>query len=137
MEELKAMAIAGKGGGVFLGVNKVKELQNWNIDSSIDTIDTSSFDSQGWKTFLAGLKDWSGSADASWAFEDDATGQKALWDAYIAGNPIAIKFDLDGTGPNFTGNVIITGVGVAAPVDDKVTCKFDFQGTGTLTYNAA
>jgi predicted secreted protein len=135
VEELKTMAIAGKSGGVFLGVNKVKELQSWSVDTGVDTIDTSSFDSAGWKTFIAGLKDWSGSCEASFNFSGDALGQKAIWDAYLAGTLLAVKFDFDGTGPNLTGSVLITSVGFSAPVDDKITAKFDYQGSGALAYN--
>lgn len=127
------MAIAGKSGGVYLGVNKVKELQSWGLDISSDTIDTSSFDSDGWKTFIAALKEWGGSFEASWAKSTDPNGQKAFYDAFIAGIPIKVKLDVDGTN-YYEGDVLITGFNVEAPVDDKITLSIDFQGTGPLAY---
>ena len=59
------MAITGTGGAVKLDANKIAEISNWSLDLGADDIDVTSFDSNGWKEYLAGLKEWSGSIEAT------------------------------------------------------------------------
>ncbi|MCL5045570.1 MAG: phage tail protein [Actinobacteria bacterium] len=128
------MAIAGKGGAVYIGANKVAEIGNWSLDLEGETLETTSFDSAGWKEFIAGLKGWSGSAEGNWKVDADATGQKALQDALLNGTTVSLELRVNATPNKYSGSALVTKVGVEAGVDDKVSVSFDFQGTGALTY---
>ena len=127
------MAIKGKDGGVFLGASKIAELANWNLDLGADDIDVTSFDSEGWKEFLAGLKEWSGSAEGNYDPTDTA-GQKAILTAWLNGTTLNLDFKVNST-ITFNGAVLVKP-SIETPVDDKVSFSFDFQGTGPLTLPA-
>jgi predicted secreted protein len=90
-------------------------------------------DGAGWKTYISGLKGWSGSFEAEWKVSGDTTGQKALQDALLGGTSLSIKLDVNGTN-NYTGTAFISTESVSTPVDDVVTASFDYQGTAALTY---
>jgi len=123
------MAIAGKGGAVKLGTNKVAEIANWSLDLGADDIDVTSFDSNGWKEFLAGLKEWSGSIEGNFV-STDTNGQKAILQAWLNGNALVFKFEVS-SGVSFTGNAYVKP-SIEVPVDDKASFSCDFQGTGPL-----
>ena len=71
------MAIAGKSGKLMAGANNIAEIKSWSLDLGLDTIDTTAL-GDDWKSFVAGLKEWSASAEGSWNVAVDAQGQKAL-----------------------------------------------------------
>ena len=123
------MAVAGKGGAVKLGTNKVAELSNWSLDLGADDIDVTSFDSDGWKEFLAGLKEWSGSIEGNFK-PDDTNGQKAILNAWLAGTALEITFEVS-SGVAFEGEAFVKP-SIEVPVDDKASFSCDIQGTGAL-----
>ena len=125
------MALTGKDGGVYSGANKVAELSNWSLDLGADTPETTNFDSNGWKEYIAGLKEWSGSAEGNWKMSD-TNGQKAIQDAWRNGTTLNLEFRVNPTN-KYAGSVLITSIGIETPVDDKVTVSFEFQGTAALT----
>lgn len=127
------MAIAGKGGSVNLGANKVAEIKTWSLDLGGDDIDTTSFDSNGWKEYLAGLKEWSGSFEGNYK-PDDTNGQKAILAAWLAGTALAFTFKVNAT-VSFTGSAFVKP-SLEVPVDDKASFSCDFTGTGALTLPA-
>ena len=69
------MAVTGTGGAVKISTNKVAEIENWSLDLGADDIDITSFDSNGWKEYLAGLREWSGSCEGNFD-STDTSGQK-------------------------------------------------------------
>ncbi len=127
------MAIKGKDGGVYIGANKVAELANWNLDMGADDIETTNFDSAGWKEYLAGLKEWSGSAEGNYD-PTDATGQKAILQAWLNGETVTLDLKVNAT-IKFSGSALVK-LSIETPVDDKVAFSFDYQGTGPLTLPA-
>lgn len=127
------MAITGKDGGVYLGANKIAELSSFSLDLGADEIDTTSFDSQNWKDFLAGLKEWSGSIEGNLKM-DDANGQKALFQAWLSGTALAFDFKVNDA-ITFSGSAFIK-LGIEVPVGDKATLSGDIRGTGPLTLPA-
>jgi len=124
------MAIAGYGGGVYIGTNKVAEIKNWSLDMAADDLDTTSFDSEGWKENMQGLKEWSGSFEGNFA-PDDTQGQAALINAWLNGTPVSLELKVNDT-VKFAGDAHIKP-SIETPVDDKVGFSCDFQGTGALT----
>lgn len=123
------MAVTGTGGAVKLDANKVAEIANWSLDLGADDIDVTSFDSNGWKEFLAGLKEWSGSIEGNFV-STDTNGQKAILQAWLNGNALVFTFEVS-SGVSFTGNAYVKP-SIEVPVDDKASFSCDFQGTGPL-----
>lgn len=124
------MAIAGKGGSVYISTNKVAEIKSWTINCDADNIDVTSFDSNGWKEFLAGLKEWSGSFEGNFK-PDDTNGQRALITAWQNGSTVSLELRIDTT-KKITGSAYVK-FSIEMPVDDKASISFDFQGTGQPT----
>ena len=123
------MAIAGYGGGVYLDSTKVAEIANWSLDMSADDIDITSFDSEGWRERIQGIKEWSGSFEGN--FEpDDTDGQGELIDAWLSGEPVTLELQVNST-VKFSGDALVT-LNIETPVDDKANLSCDFQGTGAL-----
>ena len=124
------MAVTGKGGAVKLGANKVAEISNWSLDLGADDIDITSFDSNGWKEFLGGLKEWSGSIEGNLK-TGDTSGQKAILQAWLSGETLDFTFEVS-SGVTFSGSALVKP-SIEVPVDDKATFSCDIQGTGALT----
>ncbi len=127
------MAIVGTGGGVYIDTNKVAEIASWSLDLGVGNIDVTTFDSNGWKEFLAGLKEWSGSFEGNYK-PDDTAGQKALITAWVNGTTVNLVLKVNDT-VSFSGNALIKPK-FDVKVDDKAGVSFDFQGTGALTVPA-
>lgn len=125
------MGFAGK---VMIGANTVAEITGWKLDLGSDMVDVTTLNNTtAWKAFLAGLKEWSGSAEGNADFTD-TNGQKAIFDAWVAGTSLAAKFYLDGT-HYLSGTVFVKGEGIEVGAADANKISFDFQGTGALTYS--
>lgn len=124
------MAIAGKDGSVYIGTTKVAEISNWSLDLSADDIETTNFDSEGWKEYLAGLKEWSGSIEGNFK-PSDTNGQKAILQAWASGTALTFNFKVNDT-VTFSGSALVKP-SIEVPVDDKASFSCDIQGTGELT----
>lgn len=127
------MAITGKEGSVHSGANKVAEITNWSLDLGADDIETTNFDSNGWKEYLAGLKEWSGSIEGNFK-ADDTNGQKAILQAWANGEALAFDFKVSDT-VTFSGSALVKP-SIEVPVDDKASFSCDIQGTGPLALPA-
>lgn len=125
------MAIAGKGGKVVVGTATVAEVGEWSLDINSEMLETTKF-LDDWKSFIAGLKDWSGSFSGRWDMTD-TTGQKALQDAILGGTSVTLKLYVNGTN-YYTGTAFISTESPSAGVDGLVEVSFDVQGSGALTY---
>lgn len=124
------MPMSGKDGSVSVGGNRVAELSNWSLDLGADDIDVTTFDSAGWKEFLQGLKEWSGSAEGNFNLSD-TNGQRAIYNAWVSGTPLDVTFQTAAAGTAFQGQVL-PKLNIETPVDDKASVSFDFKGTGPL-----
>lgn len=125
------MAIEGFGGGVYIGSTptKVAEIGNWSLDMSADDIDITSFDSQGWRERMQGIKEWSGAFEGNFD-PTDTTGQAELINAWLSGEAVTLELQVNAS-VKFSGDALVTP-SIEAPVDDKVSFSCDFQGTGPL-----
>ena len=126
------MVLSGFGGGVYIGgtPKKVAEIANWSLDMSADDIDITSFDSEGWRARMQGIKEWSGSFEGNFK-PDDTTGQAALINAWLTGQKVTLELQVNST-VKFSGDAFVN-LSIETPVDDKVNFSCDFQGTGALT----
>jgi predicted secreted protein len=118
------------GGSVYIGINKVAEISNWSLDLGADDIEITNFDSQGWKEYLAGLKEWSGSIEGNFK-PDDTNGQKAILQAWLDGTVVEFEFKVSDS-VTFEGSAFVKP-SIEVPVDDKASFSCDITGTGALT----
>ena len=120
----------GKEGTVQVGSNPIAEIRGFSIDETIDTVeDTSMGDSS--KTYLASIKDFSGSVDVLYD-ETDTNGQTAL----SVGSSVTLNFAPEGTDSGdvkLTGTAIVTGKSITSSFDGLVESTITVQGTGGLT----
>lgn len=123
---------AGRGGSLRVGTTTVAEIKSWSLEISADNIDVTNFGSAGWKEYVQGLKEWSGSAEANWDMTDTA-GQKALQDALLGGTTATLNLHIDST-RRYSGTVLIKSVSVEVAADDIAKVTFEFDGTGQLQY---
>ena len=123
------MAIAGFGGAVKVNEQKVAEINNWSMELDADDIDVTSFDSNGWKEYIAGSRGWSGSFEGNFV-PDDTDGQGALILAWVNSENVELQLDVN-EDISFSGSAMVT-LSLDAAVDDKVTFSCDFQGSGEL-----
>ena len=81
----------GKEGTVQVGSNSIAEIRSFSIDETVDTVeDTSMGDAS--KTYLASIKDFSGSVDVIYD-ETDTNGQVAL----AVGSTVTLNFAPEGS----------------------------------------
>jgi hypothetical protein len=120
----------GKEGTVQVGSNSIAEIRSFNIDEVIDVVeDTSMGDSS--KTYLASIKDFSGSVDLLFD-ETDTNGQTAL----AVGSSVTLNFAPEGTASGdvkLTGTAIVTGKSINSSFDGLVEASISIQGSGGLT----
>lgn len=126
------MALAGKGGSVKIGTNVVAEIKSWSLDIGADNLDKTAL-GDNWKSFLQGLKEWSATAEGNWVISTDTNGQKAIQDAYLAGNTVTLNLYVNATN-YYSGTALISSISVETGVEDLVTVSFEFQGVGALTF---
>lgn len=125
------MALAGRGGSIWVSPNKIAEMTSWSLEMSADTIDTTNFDSNDWGEFLMSFKSWTVSAEGNYK-PDDTQGQKALISAYLNSTPVDLLLKVSNA-TYFSGKAYVTSLSVETPVDDKVSFSCELQGSGALT----
>lgn len=114
--------VAGYGGDL-LAPGIIAGIREWSIDYAAAALDTSGYDGGQDKTFIAGMREWSGSFNG---LKDGAP--------LAIGTILAAEFQESGVGTQkWTGNIYITNIGAASSVDGLVVYNYTFQGTGAPT----
>lgn len=132
------MALSGAYGTIKVGsspspTTKIAEMSRWTLNLDVNDVDVTNFDTQGWVERIPTFKDWSASCEGNLVPGDN--GQKALIDAYMAGNPVYVEFYV---GTTEKGSVKISGkammtLSMESSVDSQATFSADFRGMGALT----
>lgn len=106
--------------------------QSLTINRSADTVEITSKDTQGgWKSYIAGMKEWSIDTEGIYVKDDES--HKILSKAFDAGDPVCIKvYDNKQKKGMFGGLAVITDYPIEAPYDDSVTYSMTFSGMGKL-----
>lgn len=115
----------GNEGTVKVSTNEVAEVQDWSYEDTVDLVEKSAMGDTT-KSYLAGLKDGSGSVSCLWD-ETDTTGQGAL----VVGASVVLNLYPEGaaTGATYkTGTVVVESVSVEGAKDDIVKQSFSFKG---------
>lgn len=103
--------------------------QGGTLNLSSDDIDASDKDGGGWTERLVGLLDWSIDFDALHSESD--TGLSELFDEWILGNQVHVRFQLP-SGDYYEGNVNISDLSIDAPHDDAATAAGTLDGAEQL-----
>jgi len=121
---------AGSEGTVKSGSNDIAEIRSFSLEESADTIeDTTMGDAS--RTYLTGLKTFSGSVDVFWD-ETDTDGQVSF--AVGSSVTLAVYPEGDTAGDTYySGTAIVTGRTITSSFDGMVEASFTLQGTGALT----
>lgn len=121
---------AGSEGTVKSGANAIAEVRSFSLEESADTIeDTTMGDTS--RTYLTGLKTFSGSVDVFWD-ETDTDGQVSF--AVGSSVTLAVYPEGDTAGDTYySGTAIVTGRTITSSFDGMVEASFTLQGTGALT----
>jgi TP901-1 family phage major tail protein len=105
--------------------------QGLTINRDKDTIEVTSKDSDGWKQFIVGLKEWS--VDNDGVYVRDHESHKKLKELFESDDPFLIKVTNQKTQTDmFGGLALLTSYPIEAPYDDAVTYTISLQGTGAL-----
>ena len=115
---------------VYVGEQAIGGQQNCSLSMEADTIDISNKNDFGWASFIGGAKSWTVSCDGQ--FITDDAGQKALMEAFVAGENVTIKMKNADDTVYFGGTAAITSVEVEAAFDDVCTMSLELQGVGEL-----
>ncbi|WP_446744296.1 phage tail tube protein [Silvibacterium acidisoli] len=120
------------GGGAAALILGIKEIE---IDIKSDKIDDTDHSTQGWKSSLPGLKEWSGTAKLDYITGD--TSQQALRTAILTDEFMTLAFlpvVQTGSGiDEYTGTCIITDFKTSANNNDLQPIDISFSGRGALT----
>lgn len=102
------------------------------INRSADTIEVSSKDTEGgWKSSIAGMKEWSIDTDGLYIASD--TSMQKLSKAFNNSDPVCLVVKNTKTDSYmFGGQAAITDFPLEAPYDDALTYSVTFSGNGQL-----
>lgn len=116
---------------LLIGANSVADLTSiGGLEPSADTIETTTLDStNGWRTFIQGLKDGGEVSLSGFLNVGDANGQMAMYNAFNSGALLSytILFPF-GAAWNFSG--IVTGISTGAEVEDQVNFEATIKVSG-------
>lgn len=110
-------------------ISQVGGFFNWSVAQAVGVLDKTDFESGGNKEFLAGLKEWSASAERHWITDENL----AAW----LGVTKIVKMFLDADSDpqlRYEGWAVVKGLNPAVAVDTIINESLDFQGTGQLSY---
>lgn len=117
----------------------IGEVVDFDAAWDVDMVEVTSRDSGDHKEYLAGLDGGQVSITANY-LKSDASGQDSLWTYFAAKTKFALRVNMDDDGDNngygIYGDGFLKSMPVSSSVGDKVTLKFVFQFTGTITYDA-
>lgn len=102
-------------------------INNVSVTIGVETATTRCMGDDGWQTVAATTKTWEVTFETNL---DDTVGID-LTNTINATAPAALTFDtVDGL--SYSGNAIITGADINAPVDDFATVSWTATGTGAI-----
>lgn len=121
------------GGSTF---QLIAEITDATLNVEKDPIETTSFDSGGWREFIDGLKTWGVTGEANFKATDQS--QTDLYNALVNGTTVKVRIrpkELSGE-PEYEGTAEVTNFSNELPLDGAVNVPFELQGTGALTRSA-
>lgn len=102
-----------------------------SISASLDTIETTNKDSDGWKTFEDGDKSWTASGSANLDFAATEGAQEVFAD-FIVGDAVSVDVGSSTDSVFYSGSALITSWSLDGPRNGLATFAFEVLGTGAL-----
>lgn len=123
------LAIWGADGSKLLAISGQQGL---TINRSADSIEITSKDTEGgWKSKIAGMKEWSIDNDGLYVPNDES--HSVLSEAFENGDPVCVKIVNGKTKKGmFGGLAVITDYPIEAPYDGAMTYSLTLEGMGAL-----
>ena len=123
------LAVFDSTGANLLAISGQKGL---TINRAADSIEVTSKDTQGgWKSKIAGMKEWS--VDNDGFYIPSHASHKALGTAFQNSDPVCIKIVNGKTKKSmFGGLAYVTDYSLEAPYDDGMTYSISLEGNGAL-----
>lgn len=100
------------------------------LNRSSETLETTSKNSNGYKEFEYGFKEWS--IDADGLYSNSEISYQYLENAFMEGTKVKVQFATP-SGEQYEGMALITDMPLEAPYDDMATWSCAFTGSGELT----
>lgn len=124
------LAVYNAGGDKLLAISGQQGL---TINRSADSIEITSKDTAGgWKSKIAGMKEWSIDNDGLYVPGDES--HNVLSQAFENSDPVCVKVINGKTKKGmFGGLAVITDYPLEAPYDDAMTYSLSLEGMGALT----
>lgn len=123
----------GNEGTVKIGANAIAEIDNWEVNTSVDPVDDSAMGDE-WETHIpnSGMKKWTAKVDCHWD-EADTNGQELM----VPGASLTFNFYPEGatSGDKYrTGLGSIVEEGLTVVKDGStIRASFSIKGNGPLT----
>ena len=119
-------AFHGKDGSItWAGTGDTTIVTSWSLDATADTAEVSCM-GDDWKSYIAGLKDWTATVEVNNTAADFALGG--------LGSTADLTLDMDGTNDAVaTKDAILTGISASQDTGSQGTVSLTFQGTEALS----
>jgi hypothetical protein len=128
-------AMSGKDGAVTFATGYATKVRSWTIDAGSEEVDITAL-GDGWKRFIAGVKNWSGTYTAVMVDSALVTGTGTTNNLGLGTSAAAAPFTF-GT-DSINGDIIITGVsGNLATEAGAGEFTFTFVGDNEMNVTAA
>jgi hypothetical protein len=113
--------------GKAIAVEQAGGFFSWSVELSLESIDYTTFASQGWKEHLPAGKGFTASAERYWADErlSARLGQEVI---------VAFYVDTGANTKRYEGYGILSSDQIEVSVDDVVGESLSFEGVGSLIY---
>jgi hypothetical protein len=131
------MATVGNDGVISFGGANVAEVRSFSIESTADTIETSVMGNDT-RQYVKGMSTFSGSADVLWNathWSTNGLNPNVSGTSEVGKVPATITIFPSGTGPSWTGSIVVTGYTVTASYDGLIEASISFQGSGNISYS--
>lgn len=115
---------------LYIGEQVIGGQKDASISMEAESIDISNKNDFGWSSTIGGAKSWSVSTNA--LFITDDAGQKALIEAFVAGDNIEVELKNEDETVYFAGTCQITSVEISAEYSDVCTMDMELAGIGEL-----
>jgi predicted secreted protein len=116
---------------------ELAELRDYSLSAQHNEIDVTSHRSSGDREVIAGISQWSGSADLL-SLTTDAT-ERDVADVLLG--RIKVDFEFHPTGSSsdgfFSGTGFVTGYDLSAPNEDALSVSLGFVGDGVLARSSS
>jgi len=121
-----------------IGGTTLPDQTEGSISLSMETRDTSTKGSGGFRSIAEGMR--SGSISVSGLVADDSDAVSTLMTSFSGRSIVAVVFGVDGTSTgeddhNFSANGYVTSIEASASVEDNVTYSATIELTGTITFD--